>query len=92
MLLRGKVVGKNGTARFEIRKDKDGMLLWAEFPNGEQMDYSIECPYLEPLELLGLLLPAIEEHIGEVQDVVVEEVEEKKSVLGRIRELLGKTF
>lgn len=88
MLVRGKVVGKEGTARFEVQKSKEGVSLRVEFPEGEPIDYSVDCPCLEPLELLGLLLPAIEEHIGEVQDVVVEEVEEQKSILGRIKRLL----
>ncbi len=92
MLVRGKVIGKEGTARFEVKKGKEGISLRVEFPDGEPIDYSLDCPCLEPLELLGLLLPAIEEHIGEVQDVVVEKVEEQKSVLGRIKKLLGKTF
>ncbi|CAI1493435.1 conserved protein of unknown function [Thermococcus nautili] len=91
MLVRGKVVGKNGTARFEVKKAKGGLTLRAEFPGGEPLDYSVDCPCLEPLELVGLLLPAFEERLGEIEGVFVEEVVEgKRSVLGRIRGLLGK--
>jgi len=93
MLVRGKVVGKNGTAHFEVKKEKGGLMLRAEFPDGEPLDYSVDCPCLGPLELVGLLLPAFEERLGEIEGVFVEEVVEgKRSVLERIRELLGKTF
>ncbi|EEB74350.1 hypothetical protein [Thermococcus sp. AM4] len=90
MLVRGKVVGKNGIAHFEVRKEKGGLTLRAEFPDGEPLDYSVDCPCLEPLELVGLLLPAFEERLGEIEGVFVEDIEEEKSVLRRIRELLGK--
>ena len=86
MLVRGKVVGKRGVARFEVRKEKGSVTLRAEFPDGEPLDYSVDCPCLEPLELVGLLLPAFEERLGEIEGVFVEE---ERSVLGRIRELLG---
>ncbi len=89
MLVRGKVVGKRGVARFEVRKEKGSVTLRAEFPDGEPLDYSVDCPCLEPLELVGLLLPAFEERLGEIEGVFVEEVEEERSVLGRIKELLG---
>ncbi|AIU70692.1 hypothetical protein TEU_10300 [Thermococcus eurythermalis] len=91
MLVRGKVVGKEGTARFEARKGEEGISLRVEFPDGEPIDYSIDCPCLEPLELLGLLLPVIEERLGEIDAVIVEEaVEDRKSVLDKIKKLLGK--
>ncbi|MEO2152701.1 MAG: hypothetical protein ABGW50_08610 [Thermococcus sp.] len=89
MLVRGKVVGKSGTARFEVKKETGSVTLRAEFPGGEPLDYSVDCLCLEPLELVGLLLPAFEERLGEIEGVFVEEVEEKKSVLGRIKRLLG---
>ncbi|WP_457742634.1 hypothetical protein [Thermococcus sp.] len=92
MFVRGKVVGKEGVACFEVRKEKGSITLRAEFPDGEQLDYSIDCSCLEPLELVGLLLPAFEDRLGEIEGVFVEEVEEERSVLGRIKELLGKTF
>ncbi len=92
MLVRGKVVGKKGIARFEVQKERGSVTLRAEFPDEEPLDYSVDCPCLEPLELVGLLLPAFEERIGEIEGVFVEEVEEERSVLGRIKELLGKTF
>ncbi|NJE53703.1 hypothetical protein [Thermococcus sp. 21S9] len=91
MFVRGKVVGKKGIVRFEVKKAKGGLTLRAEFPDGEPLDYSVDCPCLEPIELVGLLLPAFEERLGEIEGVFVEEVVEgKRSVLGRIRELLGK--
>ena len=89
MLVRGKVVGKKGTARFEVQKERGSVTLRAEFPEGEPLEYSVDCPCIEPLELVGLLLPAFEERIGEIEGVFVEEVEEEKSVLGRIKDLLG---
>lgn len=97
MLVRGKVVGKEGTARFEARKGEEGISLRVEFPDGEPIDYSIDCPCLEPLELLGLLLPAIEERLGEIDAVIVEEaVEDRKSFLDGLRKVFqrkhGKRF
>ena len=92
MLVRGKVVGKKGIARFEVQKERGSVTLRAEFPEGEPLEYSVDCPCIEPLELVGLLLQAFEERIGEIEGVFVEEVEEERSVLGRIKDLLGKTF
>ncbi|MCD6525214.1 MAG: hypothetical protein J7K48_09575 [Thermococcus sp.] len=97
MLVRGKVVGKEGTARFEVKKSKKGISLRVEFPDGEPIDYSLDCPCLEPLELLGLLLPAIEERLGEIETVLVEEaVEDRKSLLDGLRKVFqrkhGKRF
>ncbi|GAB6135026.1 hypothetical protein [Thermococcus prieurii] len=91
MFVRGKVIGKKGIARFEVRKEKGGLTLRAEFPEGEPLDYSVDCSCLEPLELVGLLLPAFEERLSEIEGVFVGEiVEGKKSVLERIKDLLGK--
>lgn len=88
MLVRGKVIGEKVTAPFEILKTKDGISLRVELP-GEPFEYSTDCSCLEPLELLGLLLPAIEEEIGEIKGVFVEEtVEEKSSPLERLRRIL----
>ncbi|KUH34748.1 hypothetical protein APY94_00795 [Thermococcus celericrescens] len=91
MLVRGKIVGEKFTAPFEILKTGDGISLRVELP-GEPFEYSTDCHCLEPLELLGLLLPAIEEEIGEIKGVFVEDVEEKRSVFERVRGLLRKTF
>jgi len=88
MLVRGKVIGEKVTAPFEILKTGDGISLRVELP-GEPFEYSTDCSCLEPLELLGLLLPAIEEEIGEIKEVFVEEVvEEKSSPLERLRRIL----
>ena len=89
MLVRGKVIGEKVTAPFEILKTGDGISLRVELP-GEPFEYSTDCSCLEPLELLGLLLPAIEEEIGEIKGVFVEEmVEEKK---GKIHSILNSLF
>ncbi|WP_457741837.1 hypothetical protein [Thermococcus sp.] len=90
MLVRGRIVGKSGTARFTAERTSKGVSIRVEFPGGEPLEYSVDCPCLEPLELVGLLLPAFEERLGEIEGVFVEEVEEKKSVLGRIKGLLGR--
>ncbi|ASJ09468.1 hypothetical protein A3L11_09590 [Thermococcus siculi] len=73
MLVRGRVVGTSYTVSFEILKDKKGVYLKVKLPDNP-IEYSVDCPCLEPLELLGLFLPALEEEIGEVQGVFVEEV------------------
>ncbi|MFA4646154.1 hypothetical protein P8X24_02600 [Pyrococcus kukulkanii] len=88
MLIKGKIVGKKGVAHFEVQKDKKGMMLKVELPEGEPLNYFVNCPCLEPLELVGLFLPTFEEHLGEIEGVFVEEIEEKKSVFGKVRELL----
>ncbi|QDA31718.1 hypothetical protein FH039_09065 [Thermococcus indicus] len=88
MLVRGKILGEEVTAPFEILKTRNGVSLRVELP-GEPFEYSTDCSCLEPLELLGLLLPAIEEEIGEIKGVFVEEVvEEKSSLLERLGRLL----
>ena len=89
MLVRGKVIGERGIARFEAVKDGKGVTVRAEFPEGEPLEYSVECPCLEPLELLGLLLPAFEERLGRIEGVFVEEIHSEKSLFGKIRKLLG---
>ncbi|HDZ36305.1 MAG TPA: hypothetical protein ENH81_05285 [Thermococcus sp.] len=88
MLVRGKVIGENLTAPFEILKTGEGISLRVELP-GEPFEYSTDCSCLEPLEFLGLLLPAIEERIGEIEGVFVEDVvEEKSSPLERLKRIL----
>ncbi|NJE10600.1 hypothetical protein [Thermococcus sp. MAR1] len=93
MLVRGKIIGEKVTAPFEILKTGDGISLRVELL-GKPFEYSTGCSCLEPLELLGLLLPAIEEEIGEIKGVFVEEVvEEKRSPLEQLRGMLwGKHF
>ena len=88
MLVRGRVIGEKITAPFEILKTKEGISLRVELP-GEPFEYSTDCSCLEPLELLGLLLPVIEEEIGEIKGVFVEEVvEEKSSPVERLKRIL----
>ena len=60
MLVKGKVIGEKVTAPFEILKTGDGISLRVELSE-EPFEYSTDCSSLEPLELLGLLLLAIEE-------------------------------
>ncbi|NJE47579.1 hypothetical protein E3E35_09255 [Thermococcus sp. GR7] len=86
MLVRGKIVGKNYSAPFVVRKDKGGVSVTVELGD-EDFTYSIDCPCLEPLEFLGLLLPSLEEELGEIQGVFVEEVKEEKSH-SRLKSLL----
>ncbi|WP_048152225.1 hypothetical protein [Thermococcus cleftensis] len=94
MLVKGKVVAENGTFPFEVLKTDGGVSLRVEL-SGEPFEYSTDCNCLEPLELLGLLLPALEEEIGEIKGVFVEEVVEgeKKGVhsfLKSLRRFLSK--
>ncbi len=90
MLVRGKVVGTNYTAPFEVFKDKNGVSLRVELP-GKPFEYSTGCHCLEPLELLGILLPAIEEEIGDIKGVFVEEIEEsaRERLMGKLRKLFN---
>ncbi|NJE01456.1 hypothetical protein [Thermococcus sp. JdF3] len=92
MLVRGKVVGERGVARFEAVKDGKGVAVRAEFPEGEPLEYSVECPCLEPLELVGLLLPAFEERLGKIEGVFVEEVVEEgtQSLLGKLKRMFSR--
>ncbi|WP_148881977.1 hypothetical protein [Thermococcus aciditolerans] len=88
MLVRGKIIGESVRAPFEILKTEDGISLRVELPS-EPFEYSTDCSCLEPLELLGLLLPAIEEEIGEIKGVFVEEVvEDRNPLLKRLRKIL----
>ncbi|NJE02760.1 hypothetical protein E3E27_01145 [Thermococcus sp. MV11] len=88
MLVKGKVVAENGTFPFEVLKTEGGVSLRVEL-SGEPFEYSTDCNCLEPLELLGLLLPALEEEIGEIKSVFVEEVVEgeKKGVHSFLKSL-----
>ncbi|WP_258084106.1 hypothetical protein [Thermococcus thermotolerans] len=88
MLVKGKIIAENGTFPFEVLKTGRGISLRVELSE-EPFEYSTDCSCLEPLELLGLLLPAIEEEIGEIKGVFVEEVvEEKSSPLERLKRIL----
>lgn len=87
MLVRGKIIGGNGVAEFEATKDRKGITLRVEFPEGEPLEYSVNCPCLEPLELIGLLLPTFEERLGKIEGVFVEEVFERLSLLKKIKGL-----
>ncbi|WP_456420469.1 hypothetical protein [Thermococcus sp.] len=94
MLVRGKIIGERVTAPFEILKTRDGISLRVEI-SGKPFEYSTDCSCLEPLELLGLLLPVLEGEIGGIKGVFVEEaVEEEKgkthSILKSLRRFLSK--
>ncbi len=94
MIVKGKVVGERGIAKFRAEKNGKIVKVKAEFPEGEPLEYSVGCPCLEPLELVGLLLPAFEERLGKIEGVFVEEVQEKPSVWERVKGVLKieKTF
>jgi hypothetical protein len=91
MLVKGKVVAENGTFPFEVLKTDEGVSLRVEL-SGEPFEYSTDCNCLEPLELLGLLLPALEEEIGEIKGVFVEEVVEEstQSLLGKLKRMFSR--
>ncbi|NJE85845.1 hypothetical protein E3E23_08425 [Thermococcus sp. CX2] len=91
MLVRGKIAGNKASVPFTARKDKKGVEIKVDFPD-EEFTYSVDCPCLEPLELLGLLLPSFEEKLGEIHGVFVEEVKEEKShsLLNSLRRFLSK--
>lgn len=91
MIVKGKVVGERGIAKFRAEKDGRIIKVKAEFPEGEPLEYSVGCPCLEPLEPVGLLLPAFEERLGKIEGVFVEEVQGKKSpksLFERVRKFL----
>ncbi|NJE76877.1 hypothetical protein [Thermococcus sp. ES12] len=95
MLVKGKIVGEKATVPFEVHKDKDGIEVRVDFPD-EEFRYSVDCNCLEPLEVLGLLLPSFEENLGEIRGVFVEEVVEETegkrghSLLKSLRRFLSK--
>ena len=90
MLVRGRVVGAKEVATFEVLKDRKGISLKVELP-GKPLVYSTDCHCLEPLELLGLFLPALEEELGEIKGVFVEKIEEsvRGKLMGRLRKLFN---
>ncbi len=75
--IKGRIKRKKTSVPFSGEKNDRGVCIRIEFP-GSPLEYSIDCPCLEPIELLGLLLPAVEERLGEIEGVFVEEVEDKK--------------
>lgn len=87
MRVRGRIVGERGAFPFEVLKTWEGISLKVELP-GEPFEYSTDCHCLEPLELLGLILPALEEEVGEIKGVFVEEVSEKREGEGKFHSLL----
>lgn len=89
MRVRGRIVGERGAFPFEVLKTGEGISLKVELP-GEPFEYSTDCHCLEPLELLGLILSALEEELGEIKGVFVEEIEELAR--GRLMERLRKLF
>lgn len=76
MIVRGRILGTGVVAPFEVRKDERGLHVKVELPSGP-FEHSIDCPCLEPLELLGLLLPALEEELGEVKGVSWKKLRKK---------------
>ena len=76
MIVRGRIVLKERSVPFEATRTGKGLSLRIKLP-GNPLEYSVDCPCLEPLELLGLFLPALEEELGEIEGVFVEEVSEK---------------
>ncbi len=84
MLIKGRIIGINGSFPFTARKDGEHIELRIELPDGP-LEYSVECSCLEPLEFLSLLLPSIEEKAGEIQGIFVEEaVEDEEQDRGGI--------
>lgn len=87
MIVRGRILGAGVVAPFEVRKDERGLHVRVELPD-KPFEHSIDCPCLEPLELLGLILPALEEELGEVKGVFVEDIEsEKPGPVQRLKKL-----
>lgn len=87
MIVRGRILGAGVVAPFEVRKDERGLHVRVELPD-KPFEYSLDCPCLEPLEFLGLILPALEEELGEVKGVFVEGVEaEKPGPVQRLKKL-----
>ncbi len=76
MAVRGRLILKKTTIPFEITKDGERISLRIELSE-KPLEYSVDCPCLEPLELLGLFLPVLEEELGEIEGVFVEDVGEK---------------
>ena len=76
MIMRGRIVLKERSVPFEVARTGKGLSLRIELP-GKPLEYSVDCPCLEPLELLGLFLPALEGELGEIEGVFVEEASEK---------------
>ncbi len=77
MIVRGRIVLKERSVPFEVARTGKGVSLRIELP-GNPLEYSVDCPCLEPLEFLGLFLPALEEELGEIEGVFVEDVREKR--------------
>ncbi|ASJ01686.1 hypothetical protein [Thermococcus gorgonarius] len=90
MIVRGRIILKECSVPFEVSKTGKGLSLRIELPE-KPLEYSVDCPCLEPLELLGLFLPALEEELGEVEGVFVEEVV-GEGVGGKLTERLRKLF
>ncbi|WP_461863447.1 hypothetical protein [Thermococcus sp.] len=83
MAVRGRLILKKTTIPFEITKDGERISLRIELSE-KPLEYSVDCPCLEPLELLGLFLPVLEEELGEIEGVFVEEVREKRGEKGEL--------
>ncbi|WP_456453277.1 hypothetical protein [Thermococcus sp.] len=75
MLIKGRIIGINGSFPFTAGKEGERIELRVELPDGP-LEYSVECSCLEPLELLSLLLPSIEDKAGEIRGIFVEEAVE----------------
>ncbi len=83
MAVRGRLILKKTTIPFEITKDGEKISLRIELSE-KPLEYSVDCPCLEPLELLGLFLPVLEEELGEIEGVFVEDVREKRGEKGEL--------
>ncbi|WP_297491488.1 hypothetical protein [Thermococcus sp.] len=56
MTMRGRMVLKGCSVPFEVARTGKGLSLRIELP-GNPLEYSVDCPCLEPLELLGIFCP-----------------------------------
>ncbi|WP_040681382.1 hypothetical protein [Thermococcus zilligii] len=88
MIVRGKIILEELSVPFEVSKTRKGLSLRIGLPE-KPLEYSVDCPCLEPLELLGLFLPALEEELGEIKGVLVEEAV-GEGVGGKLTERLRK--
>ena len=87
MIVRGRIVLKERSVPFEVTRTGNGLSLRIELSENP-LEYSVDCPCLEPLEFLGLFLPALEEELGGIEGVFVEEVSEKRGEEGKFHSLL----
>ncbi len=75
MIVRNRIVLKEGYVPFEVRRTRKGLSLRIELL-GKPLEYFVDCPCFGLPEFLRLFLPALEEKIGEIKGVFVEKIEE----------------